>query len=1121
MQQAKHIGKIVLSMQEQPASISVSNEEPLAFRPDASYLVTGGLGGFGLSVARWLVERGATHLVLLGRRGIHSPEVQEAVADLEHRLKQRPGGGRVAVMQADIASPEDVARVLTEIDRSFPPLRGVFHTAMVLEDSVLVNLASDQLRRILAPKVSGAWNLHLQTLHRPLDCFVLFSSVGSVFGHAGQGSYAAGNAFLDSLAAYRCTLGLPALAINWGYLGDVGYVAQRQQLGERLERQGLVSFTVQEALALLERALQHQPTQISVLRMDWSRWRERGAADRVSPRFAHLLTATRASSDDQSGGLPTADAVRAAPAGERRPLLDSLLRDKVARILGATPAQLDGEKTLLNLGVDSLMAVELRNWIENQLHVNLPIMELMRSPSLSRLTEVLLDALGNGAETAKTSAPGTESEAAAVVRSPSAIPGCPASEFTAVFPLSHGQQGLWSLYKMDPDSATYNIGSACRIRSPLNSAAFQRAVQYLVDRHASLRTTFEECNGELLQRVHDQMPVSFEVHDASSWSEDVLRRRLAEEVRRPFNLERGPLVRTHLFTLGPDDHVFLLTVHHIVGDFWSLVVIMEEMQTAYPAQCDGVPAALPPLTGQYRDFVWWQADMLAGPGGERLQSYWQEQLAGVPPVLGLATDRPRQPRVTPRGAAAPCRIGPDLTQRLKTLAAGEEATLYTVLLATFQLLLGRYAGQDDLVVGSPFACRSRPEFAGVVGYFINLLPLRARLSPDLTFRGLLRQVSSTVLDALAHQDYPFRLLAERLKLNRDLRCPPLVQTSFTLQKAHLPAEVGTWRYFLPQAQATLKVGGLQMEPFYVELEGCQLDLEMLLEEGDGTIEGMLRYNTELFDAATVSRMVDHFQTLLEGAVADPDRPLSELPWLTEAERQTRHFGMECDRGRLPARFMPAPAVRAAGGTDAGGASIALSGCARHLRRTGRLGQSHRAAPAPAGRRPRIRRWPCAWSGRPRWWPPSLARSRPAGPIVPLDPDSPIERLRLVLDDVRPPGCSHQRRLADRLPFGGREVVCLDDEGVDRSCQASERQRGARSQGPMPGPDDLAYVIYTSGSTGRPKGVMIEHRAICNTIRWHRQAVPLRQDDRVLLVMPYFFDASISASSSPPWRRAPN
>jgi polyketide synthase 12/epothilone polyketide synthase D len=396
MQQSKHIGKIVLSTREQPAVVAPS-DEPIAFEADATYLIAGGLGGFGLAVARWMVERGARHLMLLGRRGVHSPEGQRAIAELEQL------GACIHVRQADITREADVAAVLAEIDRTGPTLRGVMHAAMVLEDCLLLNLDRELMQRVLAPKVEGAWNLHRQTLGRPLDFFILFSSLSSVFGHAGQGNYAAANSFLDAFAWYRRAKGLPALTVNWGYLGEVGYLAERPQLGARLERQGVQSFTVRQALTLLERAMRRQAIQISVMRVNWASWRGLGVTGRVSPRFAHLLRQSEAATASTPQSLPTCDAIRAAAPEARLALLDTLIRDKVARVLGTSIDQLDRDKPLLNLGIDSLMAVELRNWVEQELHVSVPIMELMRSPSLARLTDELLVQLNHpeGSEAAE------------------------------------------------------------------------------------------------------------------------------------------------------------------------------------------------------------------------------------------------------------------------------------------------------------------------------------------------------------------------------------------------------------------------------------------------------------------------------------------------------------------------------------------------------------------------------------------------------------------------------------------------------------------------------------------------------------------------------------------------
>jgi amino acid adenylation domain-containing protein len=680
----------------------------------------------------------------------------------------------------------------------------------------------------------------------------------------------------------------------------------------------------------------------------------------------------------------------------------------------------------------------------------------------------------------------------------------------SLYPLAHGQRGLWLLDQLERGNAAYNICFPSRIRSPLDHSAFRRALQGLIDRHPCLRTTFEECNGTVLQRVHENATVSLEVIDASLWSDEVLRATLQDKARRPFDLERGPLVHTYLFTRSPEDHVFLMTAHHIVGDFWSLVLVMEDMQALYPAERNGRGPGLSPLTTHYRDFVRWQSEMLAGPASERLWSYWKQQLAGVPPVLELPTDRIRPPRFTYRGSAVPCRLGPDLTRRLKSLADSQQVTLYTVLLAAFQVLLGRCSGQDKFLIGSPFAGRTRPEFEQVVGCFINLLPLRANLSGDPTFRTYLLHVGSTVLNALQHQDYPFSLLVERLNAKRDPSRHPLVQVSFTLEKAQRTAETGAAHFFLPHAEGRLTVGGLHHEPYPLERQTCQMDLEMVLEEGNGTIEGMVCWCIDLFSPAGIQRMVGRFQTLLESIAADPDARLSELAWLKEAERRQVVSGWNKTRADHPKDlYLHQLFEKQAARTPE---AVALSFGSRMLRYAELDSWANRVACGlrELGVGPNtpvalcLERSPEMVAGM-------LAALKAGGAYVPLDPSSPAERLRSFMADLRAPVLLTQPHLLSRLPVLDAKVICLHSSSEEAAFSLAEASPAARHTACFPiarTPTDLAYIIYTSGSTGRPKGVMVEHSAICNTIQWRLRTLPLREDDRVLLSLPYFSDSSV-------------
>jgi acyl transferase domain-containing protein/NADPH:quinone reductase-like Zn-dependent oxidoreductase/aryl carrier-like protein len=388
MQQGKHIGKVVVQYRQRPCQVIAGQYDPVQLRDQATYWLAGGLGGFGLEIAKWLVARGARHLVLSGRSTVLRPQAQQAIAEMER------AGASVRVLSADITQVDSIKQLLAVIDSQMPPLAGVFHTAMVLEDKLLVDLDRDTLERVLWPKVLGGWNLHQLTLDRQLDMFVLFSSLSSVFGHAGQANYSAANALLDSLAHLRRHLGLPALVINWGHLGEVGYLAEREQLGQRLERQGVLSFTIKQATDCLEYALQTMSTQLSVLRMDWTLWRGLGITNRVSPRFAHLLKHSDSSGQPEME-FGNAESLRSASSEKRIRMISSMMRGKIGSLLGMSPDQVRDDRALLEMGLDSLMAVELRNWIEAHMQVNLPISILMRSHSLAGVVQQIDEMLGN------------------------------------------------------------------------------------------------------------------------------------------------------------------------------------------------------------------------------------------------------------------------------------------------------------------------------------------------------------------------------------------------------------------------------------------------------------------------------------------------------------------------------------------------------------------------------------------------------------------------------------------------------------------------------------------------------------------------------------------------------
>jgi NADPH:quinone reductase-like Zn-dependent oxidoreductase/acyl carrier protein len=387
MAQAKHVGKVVISMREQGVSIDPLHEESIAFRPDATYLITGGFGGLGLILARWIIEHGGRNVVLMGRSGAASEEAKKALEELQTT------GAQVVEARADITDEKQLADVLADIDRTMPPLKGLFHAAMVLDDGILLQLDRARFRKAMAPKVHGAWNLHAQTLHRPLDFFVLFSSVSSLVGNPGQANYVAANAFFDAFAYYRRSLGLPAMTINWGHVAGAGYVSRHQELSELLTSRGFLGLSPQQAMEALNRTLQKKPIQMGVMRMDWQKVARSISTSALSQRLSALAGPSSLEQQGGEEGSRLQEALLHADPERREEIVRIYIREQVARVLGASASKLDVDRPLNELGLDSLMGVELRNRVETDLALSLPMRELMQSPTINSLSRAVLNQL--------------------------------------------------------------------------------------------------------------------------------------------------------------------------------------------------------------------------------------------------------------------------------------------------------------------------------------------------------------------------------------------------------------------------------------------------------------------------------------------------------------------------------------------------------------------------------------------------------------------------------------------------------------------------------------------------------------------------------------------------------
>ena len=381
------------------------------------------------------------------------------------------------------------------------------------------------------------------------------------------------------------------------------------------------------------------------------------------------------------------------------------------------------------------------------------------------------------------------------------------------FPLSHGQNALWFLYQFDPDSAAYNVVFAARARSTLNIPALRKALQQLTNRHRALRTTFQNRDGKPIQVVHTRRAVALTEVDASGWTEAELHEQASAEANRPFDLEAGPLFRGTIFSRADDDHVMVFAIHHIIGDFWSLNLMMADVGRLYLPDPSTPPVKLPHPSVQYADYLRWQEAMLKGPEGEALWDYWERNLEGELPFLNLPTDRRFPDEQTTPGAAISFPIDDQLSARLRQLAQGEDVTLFTVLLAAYQVLLHRYSRQNDILVGSPAAGRSRQELEQIVGYLTNMVVFRAKMPGNPRFHDFLQQVRETVIDGLNHQDYPFSLLVGKLDPFRDPRRPPIYQAAFLMERSQFLGTQSTAAMIIGQEGTRFELNGIVLEPY--------------------------------------------------------------------------------------------------------------------------------------------------------------------------------------------------------------------------------------------------------------------------------------------------------------------
>jgi amino acid adenylation domain-containing protein len=776
--------------------------------------------------------------------------------------------------------------------------------------------------------------------------------------------------------------------------------------------------------------------------------------------------------------------------------LESALAEMWSQVLGRTHVGI--HDNFFELGGHSLIATQVVARLQATFQIELPLGRLFEMPTIAELALAIEKVKNNGAELQASAIAPVSREAYGIKRSSLGETDGRGDEEVFVFPTSFAQQRLWFLAQLEPESPVYNILSAYRLSGPLHVPALEQAISEIVRRHETLRTTFHAADGQPFQRVAPHRPLALPIVDLRGLPEKDNDARalqlVTEEAHRPFDLAQGPLFRATLVQLAEEEHVLLLTMHHIISDGWSKRVLNRELTALYGAFSTGNPSPLPELPIQYADFAVWQRQWLQGEVLERQLSYWRQQLGGSPPVLELPTDRPRPAVQTYRGARQSFRLPKPLSDALRALSQREGVTLFMTLLAAFQILLHRHTDEDDLLVGLPIAGRNQVEVEGLIGFFVNTLVLRTDLSGHPTFRELLGRVREVALGAYAHQDLPFEQLVEALQPERSLSHTPLFQVFFNMLN-------------LQDTRITLP--GLTVEVLSSSEVESMFDLTLYVREQHESIQFDAVYNTDLFEAATIARMLSHFQILLTGIMANPDQRLSTFLLLTATERTRQsmrgnrvhpaHPFLEFPEAEIeqsiPVRFAQQVkkhptniAVKTANYEwtyevlDQKVQQVArtiLSRCGHGEERIALLFEHD--APMLAG---------------------ILGVLTAGKTYVPLDPSYPTERLAYMLEDCQASALlTNTRNLpcVNALSTATLQLINLDEIAC--------RPLGEHIHCPV-GPDALAYILYTSGSTGQPKGVMQNHRNVLHFIRVYTNNLQISPNDRLTLFSSYSFDAAI-------------
>lgn len=1044
---------------------------PIRLQADACYLVAGGFGAIGRLICRWLIHKGARRILLISRTTFPHRDSWHLI-DSQHRLYDRIHfvnemealGAEVILADIDVSRASDLRHYFDRFEQQgYPPIRGVFFCSGIVKDTLISSIERGDFNEVYDTKTVGALVLHQCLADAPLDYFVLFSSIASQVTTAGQVNYAAANAFLDALSHYRRAQGLPALSINWGPWA-IGMIKELGLSEHYKNQRGMPPILPEAGIKVLERVLELPNPQLSVCDAHWNKVLE------WYPRKPCLFKELARGDDVEEQTGDFLSRYLQCDVDKRVALVEKEFKDIIGHILRTDSSKIEVSDTIVALGIDSIMSVELNSRILAHFGERLSVVKLLGNLNIAKLAVELNEKIAILAESkSSVDVRQDDIQMETVVDSEPRVNPFADLAIEDEYPLSFGQKAIWFIHQLNPESAAYNIGGVMHIPAPLNFEVLEQAINGVIQRHQSLRANFYVVEGEPIQRIYAERKYHLTVIDVHGQDWDSIQHQVILDNQKPFDLENEPLFRIRLYRQSEESYYFAITIFHIISDAWSNYMFLNEMQSLYARylKADGEVAITPPKY-TYRHFVEWETRLINSIRGSGLYKFWRNRLPAEIPQLALPTDKKRPAVMTNNGGSYHFVINAHLTAQLQNLAKSQGSTMFMALLSVYFTLMYKYTQQDDIIIGSPVAGRTQANFNDIYGYFVNILPLWARFDGNPSFIALLNQVRDTTLMGLEHQEFPFSLLVDRLEMKHDPSRSAIFQVMFVLlnhqvDRSHI------------DDNNVAHYEGFPMRLLQMPEEEGQFDITLSVYEEKGVYYATFKYNTDLFVESTIARLAGHFLVLAEQAVANPNGLVSHYALLTSEEQQlilnqwsvaslpgpqTLTLAHECIQAFAASRGEH-PAVRM---TNEDGHCETLS-YAELNAQANQIAHYLQEQGVSAGHVVGL-----YLEKSPLLITALVGCLKAEATFLVLDSEQPTERLNQMIQIAAATCLLKAKTEIDtsglNAPAYSLDQIVLKHAKSDNLAVSIDGQQGA-------------YIVFTSGSTGYPKGVLVTHQNIAS------------------------------------------